>query len=562
MIFGEFDTDAAAGVMLAHTLKVGGRTLKKGRTLVAPDLAWLRDAGIDSVLGARLAPDDVAEDAAAAQIAALLAGSDTNAETRRPYTGRCNLHASRRGLVQLDVERIDRLNLLDEAVAIGTLPQHAVARPGQVVATVKIIPFAVPARLIEACREIASAGPLLRVAELKPHRVALIMSELAGMKESIFAGTVAATRHRLDALGSRLALVLRCAHERAALEAMVRQALASGCELVLVSGATVAKDRNDIAPAAVTAAGGQIDHFGMPVEPGNMLVLAHVGRVPVVILPGCGRSRRTNGLDWVLQRLLAGLTPTREDIMRLGVGGLIRSPLEADDEAVEEPEDGAGSTPTASRSAGPRVAALVLAAGRSARMGAANKLLIEVGGVPMVLRAVNAARASCAESVTVVVGHEAEAVGSALAASGATLVPNPDHAQGMSSSLRHGIAALPDDIDAVIVLLGDMPRITAEHVDRLIAAFDPAAPAIVMPEKGGRRGNPILWPREFFAAMAQIAGDQGARSLLEHNAERVKRVAIDDDAIFVDVDRPGDLAQAEASLVAPSGSGVVEESVT
>ncbi|NMG17263.1 NTP transferase domain-containing protein [Aromatoleum bremense] len=564
MIFGEFDTDAAAGVMLAHTLKAGGRTLKKGRTLVDADLAWLREAGIDTVLGARLAPGDVAEDAAAAQIAALLTGPDTNAATRPPYTGRCNLHASLRGVVQVDIERIDRLNLLDEAVAIGTLPQHAVARPGQVVATVKIIPFAVPASLIEACREIASAGPLLRVAELKPHRVALIMSELPGMKESIFAGTVAATRHRLDALGSRLALVLRCAHERAALEAMVRQALASGCELVLVCGATVAKDRNDIAPAAVTAAGGRIDHFGMPVEPGNMLVLAHVGSVPVVIMPGCGRSRRTNGLDWVLQRLLAGLAPTREDIMRLGVGGLIRSPLEAEDAAGEDAEDGdsEGSAAPPPRPGAPRVAALVLAAGQSSRMGAANKLLIEVGGVPMVLRAVNAARASRAASVTVVVGHEAEAVGTALATSGATLVDNPDHAQGMSSSLRHGIAALPDDIDAVIVLLGDMPRITAEHVDRVIAAFDPAAPSIVMPEKDGRRGNPILWPREFFAAMAGICGDQGARGLIEHNADRVKRIAIDDDAIFVDVDRPGDLAQAEASLVAASGSGMVEEPVT
>lgn len=563
MIFGEFDTDAAAGVMLAHTLKIGGRTLKKGRTLVPADLAWLRDAGIATVLGARLAPGDVQEDAAAAQIAALLTGPDTNAETRRPYTGRCNLHASLRGIVQVDVERIDRLNLLDEAVAIGTLPQHAVARPGQVVATVKIIPFAVPPRLIEACREIASAGPLLRVAELKPHRVALIMSELPGMKESIFAGTVAATRHRLDALGSRLALVLRCAHERLALEAMVRQALASGCDLVLVCGATVAKDRNDIAPAAVTAAGGQIDHFGMPVEPGNMLVLAHVGSVPVVIMPGCGRSRRTNGLDWVLQRLLAGLAPTREDIMRLGVGGLIRSPLEAEDDAAEDAEDGDGEGSAAPRRPGaPRVAALVLAAGRSSRMGAANKLLMKVGGVPMVLRAVNAARASCAESVTVVVGHEAEAIGTALAASGATIVDNPDHAQGMSSSLRHGLAALPDDIDAVIVLLGDMPRITAEHVDRLIAAFDPAAPSIVMPEKDGRRGNPILWPREFFVAMAGICGDQGARGLIERNAGRVKRIAIDDDAIFVDVDRPGDLAQAEASLVARSGAGIVEEPVT
>ena len=553
MIFDEFPCASAEGVMLAHTLKLGDRTLKKGRVLSAQDLVWLQQRGIDTVLGARMQAGDVAEDAAAAAIAALLTGPDTRTELRPPYTGRCNLHAAVRGLVQVDAERIDRLNLLDEAIAIGTLPQHAVVRQGQVLATVKIIPFAVPASLIEACREIASGGPLLRVAELKPHRAALIMSELPGMKESIFHGTVAATRHRLESLGSRLALVLRCTHERATLESMLRQALAAGCDVVLVSGATVAKDRNDIAPSAVTAVGGEVEHFGMPVEPGNMLVLGRVGSVPVVILPGCGRSRRTNGLDWVLQRLLAGLAPTREDIMRMGVGGLIRSPLEAEDE-----DDDGEAPPPSPLATGPHIAALVLAAGRSSRMGADNKLLVEVAGVPMVLRAANAARASRASSVTAVVGHQADEVGAVLAATGSAIVTNPDYAQGMSTSLRHGIAALPAEADAVLVVLGDMPGITARHLDRLIAAFDPANPAIVVPEKDGRRGNPILWPREFFAAMCDISGDQGARALLERHAERVRKVAFDDDAIFLDIDRPEDLERTGGFRI-PAAPGCLAE---
>ena len=230
--------------------------------------------------------------------------------------------------------------------------------------------------------------------------------------------------------------------------------------------------------------------------------------------------------------------------MRMGVGGLIRTTLEAEDD--EDEDEGGADEPALAT--GPRVAALVLAAGRSSRMGADNKLLVEVGGVPMVLRAVNSARASLAASVTVVVGHDGDAVAEAVAGTGARVVHNPDFAQGMATSLRHGIAALPGDIDAVLVLLGDMPRITAEHLDRIIAAFDPAQPSIVVPEKDGRRGNPVLWPREFFGAMMRLSGDQGARGLLAQHADRVKRVAIDDDAIFVDVDRPDDLAAAEASV--------------
>lgn len=533
MIFGEFRCEEAEGVTLAHTLNLGGKTLKKGRVLTAADVALLRQSGIASVTGARMQAGDLDENAGAAEIAALLVGPNT--ETRRAYTGRCNVHASMRGVLRVDAARIDALNQLDEAVAIGTLPDHALARHGQVLATVKIIPFAVTRELVERCRAVAAGGPLLRVAELRASRAALIMSELPGMKENVFRGTVTATRNRLEGLGSRLALVLRCAHERAAIVAQLRQALAAGCDLLLVAGATVTKDRLDVVPAAIVAAGGGIEHFGMPVEPGNMLLLANLGSVPVVNLPGCARSRRTNGLDWALQRLLAGLPLTRAEIMRMGVGGLIRSPLEPEDE-----EEGEEESVPALPAGAPKVAALVLAAGRSTRMGGTNKLLAEVDGVPMLLRVTNAALASRATSVTVVLGHEAEQAEALLAGRKISLVRNADYAQGLSTSLRAGIQALPPDTDAAIVLLADMPRISAAHVDRLIDAFDARQPSIVVPQHAGRRGNPILWPREFFPRMLTVSGDKGARDLLAEHAVRIRTLEMDD-AIHADVDTPGDM---------------------
>ncbi|HRP98269.1 MAG TPA: XdhC family protein [Rhodocyclaceae bacterium] len=209
----------------------------------------------------------------------------------------------------------------------------------------------------------------------------------------------------------------------------------------------------------------------------------------------------------------------------------------------------AGYAPSPPPGCTPHVAALVLAAGMSSRMGAANKLLAAVDGVPMVARAVDAALASRAASVTVVVGHEGDAVAAALAGRAVRIVRNPDYAQGMSTSLRCGLAALPAAAQAVVVLLGDMPRVGAGHVDRLIAAFDPAEPAIIVPEHGGRRGNPVLWPRDLFAAMQAIEGDRGARGLIEAHATRVRRVACDDDGIFFDVDTPADLAGVAAPVV-------------
>ena len=548
MIFGQFALAEALGVMLAHTLKAGVRTLRKGHVLDGADLTMLREAGVAEVTGARLAPDDVPENEAAAEIAALLGGANTT--TRAPYAGRCNVHAALRGVIEVDAACIDRLNLLDEAIAIGTLPPHVPVRSGQVLATVKIIPCAVPRSLLDACRAIVAQSRPLNLAELRPHRVALIMSALPGMSDKQVGGTLAATRARVEALGSRLALVMRCAHERDAIADLLRQALAAGCDLVLVNGASMTKDRLDTVPAAICAAGGEIVHFGMPVEPGNMLLLARVGAVPVVGLPGCARSRRTNGLDWLLHRLLAHLPVSREHIMRMGVGGLIRSPLENQD-SDDEDDDGADLMPSVPAES--RIAVLILAAGTSSRMGATNKLLAEVDGVPMVLRALNAAQASAATSVTVVVGHEGAAVRALLAPRAVHVVHNPDFALGLSTSLCCGVAALPDDAQAVLVMLGDMPRISAAHIDRLLDAWDPSRPAIIVPQRGGRRGNPVLWPRALFAAMQTVSGDRGARDLLVQYADQVQRVEIDDDAIFIDVDTPDDLARNTASR--PGGGG-------
>jgi molybdenum cofactor cytidylyltransferase len=533
LAFGDFDCDQALGVTLGHSLQAGLHKLKKGRVLDAQDIVALRQAGIASVCGARLEGDDASEDAAAAEVAALLAGS--NCEARKPYTGRCNLHATERGVVAVDAAAIVRLNRIDEAVTVGTLPPWTLVRKGQVIATVKVVPLGVKRRVLDHCRS-AVAGPPLSVTQLVPHRAALILSELPGIKESAIAATITASRQRLAALGSRLAFELRCPHRRDSLEDALRQALAAGCELILISGATVTKDRRDAAPAAIVAAGGRIVRFGMPVEPGNMLLLACIGSVPVIVLPGCARSRRLNGLDWVLQRLLAKLPVSADDIAAMGVGGLIRSAPE------EDAEPQAAAAAPSPEPAGPRIAALVLAAGSSSRMGGSNKMFARIDGIPLALRARNAALASRAASVTVVSGFEAEKLEVLVADPRVNMVRNPDFAQGLSGSLRRGIAALPADIDCVVVLLADMPRITAAHVDALIAAYA-LGDRIIVPMHNGQRGNPILWPRRFFAAMQSIVGDKGARELLASHADEILSVEMPDDAIFADLDTPEDLGR-------------------
>ena len=536
MIFGEFPLADCEGVLLAHSLRLADGIFRKGRRLADADFPALAAAGITRVYGARLEPGDLDEDTAAGAVAACLCGPGIAA--RAPQGGRCNLYATQRGLVGVDAAIIDRINAIDEAVTVATRPPLSAVRAGAVVATVKLIPLAVGRGVIDSCR--AAAGQAgeqgaLRLLPFHPARAALIVTEQPGEPARDYAAVVSSSRRRLAELGSHLGLVQRCAHRGAAVTAALLEAQAAGCSLILVAGSTVPKDRADTAPAAIVAAGGQIIHFGMPVEPGNMLLLARLGEVPVIVLPGCARSRRTNGLDRVLQRLLAGLPVGRAEIMAMGVGGLIRSPVEVD-------EDEQATPPEPPRvPAGRKIAALVLAAGSSRRMGGANKLLQAVDGIAMLRRAANAALASRSTSVLVVTGADADAAQACLAGLEVQCVHNPEHASGMASSLRRGLAALPADADAVVVLLADMPWIDGGHVDRLLAAFDPRRPKIVAPVRDGRRGNPILWPRQFFAEMMALEGDVGARELLQRHASQVETVTFEDDAIFADVDTPAAL---------------------
>jgi molybdenum cofactor cytidylyltransferase len=539
MKFGEVAVGDAVGAILAHSLKLGATALKKGRILTSADLELIRAAGLPSITVARLEPGDVGEDAAAERVAIAAIGPGISAAP--PFTGRVNLHAEAKGVLVFDRERVDRINLVHEAITLGTLPPFTVVEPRQMVATIKIIPFAAPEIAVKDCvRAAVGEGPLLRVAAFSPRAAGLIQTRLPGLKETILDKTREVTQARLSALGCALAFEDRCAHETAVLAGVVRTALGRGAALLLIHGASAILDRRDVIPAAIEAAGGQVDHFGMPVDPGNLLLLGHVGEHIVLGLPGCARSPKVNGFDWVLQRLVAGLPVGPAEIMRMGSGGLL---AEIPSRPLPRAEARAPAGDNKEPAPGPRVGAVLLAAGQSRRMGGTNKLLAEIGGVPMVVRVAQRLLASRARPIVAVLGNRADEIDKAIGRLPVARVRNPDFAEGLSTSLKCGLAALPDDLDATLVCLGDMPLISGRHIDRLIAAFNPLeGRAIVVPTRHGKRGNPVLWARRFFAEMMQISGDVGARHLIGEHAELVAEVEMDDDAILVDIDTPEALA--------------------
>lgn len=540
MKFGPVAVAEAVGAILAHSIRLPTASVRKGQRVAAADAAGLAAAGIGEVVVARLDDDDLHEDAAALRVAEAVAGAAIRVEP--PFTGRCNLYAEAAGILLVDRAAVDRLNAVDPGVTLATLPEFAAVEAGRMVATLKIIPFAVPQAV--AGRAAAEAAGAISLAPYRIGRVGVVSTLLPGLKSSLVEKTHAVLADRLAPAGAALVAVDRVEHTAAAVAEALRRQRAAGAELLVVFGASAVVDRHDVVPAGIEAAGGAVDHFGMPVDPGNLLLVGRLGGVPVIGAPGCARSPRENGFDWVLGRLLAGLAVGRDEITRLGVGGLLM-------EIVSRPKPREEAAAPADR---PRVAAVVLAAGEGRRMGGSVKQLGAIAGEALVRRAARAALASRARPVVVVTGHEAAAVEAAVAGLNVAIVRNPRFRDGLATSLAAGLAALPASVDGAVVMLADMPDIGGGEVDRLIDAFNPAAGALIVAATAeGRRRNPVLWSRRYFDELARLTGDTGGRAILGRDPAAVVEVELGA-AAERDLDTPEDLAAA-GGLPGPRSAG-------
>jgi molybdenum cofactor cytidylyltransferase len=536
MKFGPASPADAVGGVTVHTLRQGSLVLKKGTKIGPAEVEALTRAGVKEIVVVRLEDGDISEDTAAASIAQAVAGDGVNVE--RAFTGRANLFAARAGVLVVDRAAVDRINAVDEAITLATLSAYKPVVEGEMIATVKLIPFGVAKRLCDAAVS-AAGGDVLQVAPYIIKRVGIVSTMLPGLAPKVIEKTLRVTAERLAPAGAAIIAERRVPHEEQALATAVKELLGLGAELVIVFGASAIADRRDVIPAAIEHVGGSIEHFGMPVDPGNLLLIGKAEGVPVLGAPGCARSPVENGFDWVLMRLLAGLKVTRTDLTGMGVGGLLM-------EIVTRPQPRVAVGADESR----KVAAVILAAGRSTRMGGPNKLLAELGGKTLVRIVAEQALASKASEVIVVTGHQAGEVEKSLAGLNIKFVRNADFAEGLAGSVKAGISAVPKEADAAIVLLGDMPLIDAQLIDRLIEAFAPDRGGLIaVPVSDGRRGNPVLWSRRFFGELMTLDGDIGARHLIAKHGEAVAEVPVEGHGAFLDIDTPQAL---EAARLAPS----------
>jgi molybdenum cofactor cytidylyltransferase len=533
MKFGECSSLEAVGCILAHRTKLPGRTLKKGHVLTPDDCAELTEHGISQVVVAREEDGDVGEDLAATRFGLAAKGTHVSEDTA--FTGRTNLYADENGVLIIDQRAVTAANRIDPAITLATLPNFSKVARDRMVATAKIISFAVPEEQLKHAEDAIRGA--VSVTPFQSRKIGLVATKLPHLKPTTMGKTRRVLEDRLRPSSSIVVSEKRVPHTASAVASAMDQLIKDGADFLILFGASAVVDRQDVLPAALDLAGGEVKHLGMPVDPGNLLMLGDLGGVPVLGAPGCARSPKENGFDWVLDRLLAGLEVKPDDITAMGVGGLLM-------------EIGTRPQPREKkrRDTEQRIGAIVLGAGKSSRMGGPNKLLAQLDGKALIRHAAEAALGAGLTQSVLVTGHLAEEVGEAVSDLDVSIAHNPDFADGMAGSIRTGMNALVPDLDAVIVLLGDMPRIDSDILRKLIDAYrESDSNLIVTATADGKRGNPVLWDRRFFDDLKSLSGDIGARHIIAENPGFVSEVEIGP-AARLDLDTPQALKDAGGTL--------------
>ena len=522
MKFGPVELSRAEGAILAHSHQVGARRLRKGMRLGPDDIEALAQSGMQDVTVAILETGDLDENAAAAQIG--LSGIGPQVEASTAFAGRVNFVAQGAGVLGVDVEAVNALNAIDPAITLATLPQFARVERGQLLATIKIIPYGVNGTLVE--KAAAKIEGALQLHPVKRRQISLIMTSVENMKPSLLVKGRKAVETRLSRLGVVLEDCQTVPHSGADLASAIKAARG---ELVLVLTASATSDIEDVGPEAVRRAGGKVTRFGIPVDPGNLLFIGTQGKREVLGLPGCVRALALNGADWVLERLICGIPVDADMLADMGVGGLLK-------EIPTRPLPRRIKSKSASR----RVAIVLLAAGQSRRMEGRDKLLEDVGDYSMLHHAAKAAVDSQATQVFVALPPSAEARSATLAGLAVTPIIAQDHEEGMGATLRNAMVHVGEEYDAVIVALADMPELTAKHYNQLIEAYDPDTQKEICRavSEDGTPGHPVLFGRRFFENLALSSGDSGGRDILRNSTEFICHVKTSGRGAALDLDTP------------------------
>ena len=296
MKFSNLPLKDAEGAILAHSQTIDGKHYRKGQVLKTIDIDNIAKSGIEKIVVAKLESNDVSENDAARRIGIAVSGKNTRIGLSN--TGRVNVFATTNGLINFDPKMINRINEIDEGITIATLNLHERVSIDQIVATIKIIPFSVTETKVNKTEILASKyTSLVKVSSFQNYKIALLQTELPGLQKKVIEKTSSVIGSKIIDLGSVISQDLICKHESDSIAECLKSVSEKDIDLILVVGASATTDRRDVIPSGIISGGGKIEHFGMPVAPGNLLVIGRLKSKPLLALPGSARSPKKGGND-------------------------------------------------------------------------------------------------------------------------------------------------------------------------------------------------------------------------------------------------------------------------
>ena len=520
------------GSVIAQTYNLPGIAISKGTFVTSEIVDYFKEGDVKNILCAIPDNGDIHEDEAANIISNAIDRSHIYTESAS--TGRVNFKSRSLCLVRYERSLIKEVNLVDESIAFSIVEHNQLLAKNDLIATLKIIPFFTKKKYVDQVISILSKNELFKTHRLNKKEVSLIQTFFEWQKKSMFKATSTVTKNRLEALECSLNEEKLIRHDYNVLCSEIRSSIERGIDILLISGASAITDRSDYIPKAILSEGGEIIQFGLAVDPGNLLLIGKVGSTTIIGMPGCARSPKLNGFDWVLQLLIANIPINKEELADMGAGGLLM-------EIASRPLPRALAKSVKKREK--KIMGVILAAGNSTRMGQDNKLLKNIGGASLVRNTAIEMLKSDIDSCSIVLGYQSDKVAAAIKDLNINLILNPLWEEGQASSLKAALNTLDTSYSDLLVMLGDLPGVKSKHINKIIEEHlltDNRKSKITIPSFNGKKGNPVIWGRSFFSDLSNLEGDVGGRALFGQHPAAINFLDMDDAAVVTDADTPED----------------------
>ncbi len=526
------DPQESLGSVIAQTYNLPGKTISKGTFVTSEIVDYFKEVDVQTILCAVPDNGDIHEDEAANIISNAIDRSHIYAESAS--TGRVNFKSQALCLVRYKRDLIKEVNLVDESIAFSIVEHNQLLAKNDLIATLKIIPFFTQKKYVDQVISILDKNELFKTHSLNKKEVSLIQTSFVWQKKSMFKATSNVTRNRLESLDCSLNEEKLIRHDYNVLRTEIRSSIESGIDILLISGASAIIDRSDYIPKAILSEGGEIIQYGLAVDPGNLLLVGKIAETTIIGMPGCARSPKLNGFDWVLQLLMADIPVVKEELAEMGAGGLLM-------EIASRPLPRALAKSVNKREK--KIMGVILAAGNSRRMGKDNKLLKNIDGAPLIRNIALEITKSDLDSCSIVLGYQSDKVADVIKDLNINLILNPLWKEGQASSLKVALNSLTSSYSDLLVMLGDLPGIKSGHINRIIEehlSSENRRSKITIPSFKGEKGNPVIWGKSFFHDLSNLEGDVGGRVLFDQHPAAINLIEMDDPGVVTDTDTPED----------------------